>query len=578
MTQSFVTIGNSAINEHYEKKKIGRYYTPPEVTKVLCEWAIRNSDDIVFEPSFGGCGFLESSYQRLLTKQCKNPLRQLFGCDVDPNAFSKYLLPKYENEDFFIKSRFTENDFLALTLKDFAVEGFTAVVGNPPYVSYQRMSETQRKSVISLIKSLKIKLDRRASLWAYFVLHSLNFLKEGGRLAFVLPGGFLHTNYAEIIRKKIEACFSRSLVVQIGEKLFIAEGTEESTSILLADNFKQNADSAMQIEFAAEVSCLEQIIDAWNNNSNNSTKNSHSKASYKLLPSAILENLANVESLSPVIDLGEAADVSIGIVTGANNFFVVDSKSAVEKQIPAKFIKSIYSRFKMTNGLTFTTQDWEQKAQAGFRCFFIDTRGFDEYSDLKLKEYLDSFPESEKKTNITFSKRPVWHQPLYMRIPDAFFPYMHNSGPRIILNEAQSLSTNTIHRVYFKETDGRVYTTAERKLLAISILSTYSQFSAELEGRVYGSGALKLEPSEAKRIKIIFPRNIENTLIEREFDEIDEMFRISTNRHKDSEINLRIRNKVDNFLLQHLNKPKLKSIFEFLSNQIESIRKKRKSW
>lgn len=578
MTQSLIPADSTAVSTHYEKKKIGRYYTPPEVTKVLCEWAIRSSDDIIFEPSFGGCGFLESSYQTLLTRQCENPIGQLFGCDVDPDAFSNYLLPKYQQHDPFIESRFTKTDFLKLTVKDFEVDGFTAVVGNPPYISYQKMSEIQRESAVSLVKFQKIKLDQRANLWAYFVLHSLTFLKKGGRLAFVLPGSFLHTYYAEKIRKIVESCFSRSLVVQIGEKLFTAEGTEESTSILLAENLEPNANSEMQVDFASEVGNLQQIIDVWSRNDDVSTAaKSCSKASYNLLSNEILKNLAAVESHSPVVNLGEMADVSIGIVTGSNNFFIVDAKLIADKEIPAQFVKPIYSRFKMTNGLAFTEDDWHQKVQTGFRCLFLDTREFDECRDLKLKEYLNAFPELEKRTNITFSKRPIWHQPLYMRVPDAFFPYMHNSGPRIILNEAQTLSTNTIHRVYFKENNGQALTTTQRKLLAISILSTYSQFSAELEGRVYGSGALKIEPSEAKRIKIIFPKNIEDTLIEREFEEIDEILRID-NQQRDSEINLRIRDKVDNFLLQHLNQPELKSVFELLSSQIELTRKKRKTW
>jgi hypothetical protein len=88
------------IDVYKEKRKLGIFYTPVRVTEILCKWAIRNSDDIIFEPSFGGCGFLESSHQRLLTLQSKSPIKQLFGCDIDTNAFSKYLIPKYENEDW----------------------------------------------------------------------------------------------------------------------------------------------------------------------------------------------------------------------------------------------------------------------------------------------------------------------------------------------------------------------------------------------------------------------------------------------------------------------------------------------
>lgn len=44
------------------------------------------------------------------------------------------------------------------------------------------------------------------------------------------------------------------------------------------------------------------------------------------------------------------------------------------------------------------------------------------------------------------------------------------------------------------------------------MLSSFSQLSAELEGRSYGSGVLKLEPSAAKKIQILFTPELEKTL------------------------------------------------------------------
>lgn len=566
-----------SIGAYKERRKLGIFYTPVKVTEILCQWAIRNSTDVIFEPSFGGCGFLESSHQRLLALESKSPIKQLFGCDVDQNAFNKYLIPKYKDEDSLLVERFIEKDFLALKLEDFSVNGFSAVVGNPPFISYHKMSEDQRESVNNLVKSLKIKLDRRASLWAYFVLHSLSFLENGGRLALVLPGSFLLSNYSEVIRDKIVSCFDRSLVIQIGEKLFASEGTEESTSILLAEGFGQTANSSMNLKFASELSDVEQIISSWNG-AGQKKNGLQTRAAYEFLSDSVLHNFSKVEEFTNVIKLEDVANISIGIVTGNNKFFIVNRDFALEKEIPEKFQKPIFSKFRMTDGLTFTTDDWERKAGEGFHCVFIDTRGFDDKKNLKLKEYLDSFPEDDKEKNITFSKRPVWHQPLYMHVPDAFFPYMHNSGPRIILNEAETLSTNTIHRISFKEINGEKLSEKEKKLLAISILSTYSQFSAELEGRVYGSGALKLEPSEVKRIKVIFPQGLDEVLINKKFDEINSFLQANHNKLKDSEINEQIREKVDKFILENLDCEKLKGIFESLSSEIKIIRKKRKSW
>ena len=63
------------------------------------------------------------------------------------------------------------------------------------------------------------------------------------------------------------------------------------------------------------------------------------------------------------------------------------------------------------------------------------------------------------------------------------------------------------------------------------MLTTFSQLSAEIEGRTYGAGVLKHEPSEATNIRMIMPTNtafedinhtataIDRLLRRREFDE-----------------------------------------------------------
>ena len=61
--------------------------------------------------------------------------------------------------------------------------------------------------------------------------------------------------------------------------------------------------------------------------------------------------------------------------------------------------------------------------------------------------------------------------------------------------------------------------------ISISLNSTFSQLSAEIEGRSYGSGVLKLEPSEAARIKIILPENLVKEHVEATFCEVDRLLK-----------------------------------------------------
>ena len=183
-----------------ERRELGIFYTPSEATRILCNWAIRTPVDLVLEPSFGACGFLEASRSRLRELASSNPTENLFGCDIDPRAFSEFLIPKFDDGN--LAARFKNLDFLSITPEEFPVNAFDAIIGNPPYVSHHNISALRKKALADLM-SLDIPMDSKASLWAYFIVHSLKFLKVGGRIAWILPSSFLHADYSQPIRRRI---------------------------------------------------------------------------------------------------------------------------------------------------------------------------------------------------------------------------------------------------------------------------------------------------------------------------------------------------------------------------------------
>ncbi|MCV5803351.1 SAM-dependent methyltransferase, partial [Escherichia coli] len=83
--------------------------------------------------------------------------------------------------------------------------------------------------------------------------------------------------------------------------------------------------------------------------------------------------------------------------------------------------------------------------------------------------------------------------------------------------------TNSVHRVFFN----KGVSFLRKKAISVSLLSSFSQLSAELQGRAYGSGVLKLEPSAAKRIQFLLDDNLEQHLVEN-FNHIDAL--ISDNK------------------------------------------------
>lgn len=72
-----------------------------------------------------------------------------------------------------------------------------------------------------------------ASLWAYFLVHVLSFLKPNGRIAFVLPSAATSADYAKPIIAALCERFARVAISRVNEQLFIQAGADERTVILL---------------------------------------------------------------------------------------------------------------------------------------------------------------------------------------------------------------------------------------------------------------------------------------------------------------------------------------------------------
>jgi hypothetical protein len=291
------------------------------------------------------------------------------------------------------------------------------------------------------------------------------------------------------------------VVISVNERFFESNGTQESTEVLLVDNFGQAPGSpAVEIKTARDMQQCGRFLRAWDSQSWRG-KALNGRVSRARLFSRQLRAFEQFASNACCRRLRDLAGVKIGIVTGANRFFVIAEETAAAHGLPAEVIRPILAKFDISKGLRLTSADFKRSRQEGERCLLFDSGAVP--GDSKVKTYLRKFSKAARDCNVTFQKRPIWHQPDDHNTPDAFLRYMHHVGPRMVLNEAAVNSTNTVHRVYFrKEIDCTV-----RQVIAIALCTTFSQLSAEIEGRAYGGGVLKHEPNEAMDIQMLIPES-----------------------------------------------------------------------
>jgi len=100
--------------------------------------------------------------------------------------------------------------------------------------------------------------------------------------------------------------------------------------------------------------------------------------------------------------------------------------------------------------------------------------------------------------------RDDWFVVPSIRASDALVIRRNNIYPRLIINQAESYTTDTMHRVYLK---GGTHLEA----FTASYYNSLSLAFAEVCGRSHGGGVLELMPNEAERI--LLPYKEENAAL-----------------------------------------------------------------
>ncbi|EMK6984271.1 N-6 DNA methylase [Vibrio alginolyticus] len=486
-----------------KKRELGAYYTPPELSQVLADWAIQKPNEDILEPSFGGCGFFVSCINQLEKLGCSKPEKQLYGADIDEHAFD--ILHQKFGGFVETKKRFILNDFIKIQPSDFLVDKFDVVIGNPPYVSMHNMTVEQRESCERVIKSSNFSahtMGRNSSLWAFFLLHSLSFLKDSGRVAWVLPSSLLHADYAEKLLNIHQKHFSDIKILKLAERFFKDEGAQETSVVLMADGFCAEGTSKCHLI----VQSVENIdgLKASINNTRRLTGTNFKDYKLDLLTEEARIAYKSVLASDFALPLSHYADLKIGMVTGANKYFIVNQSTIDEFDLPKGVLKPVIGRFHSLSGLTHGKSQQRRIEELGHRCFLVCPPSQDmKDKDSAVYRYLSQIDAEERAKNRTFKKRPEWFAPgwgIDGIIPDAFLSYMIHRSPRMVVNKGKYNCTNSIHKVIFHD---RRMTAAKKLAISISLLSTFSQFSAEIEGRAYSSGVLKIEPTAGKRIKVL---------------------------------------------------------------------------
>ena len=468
-----------------QKRNLGAFYTPLPVAQKLVEWALAPEVGPVLDPSFGGCSFLRAAADHLNDRGLVRTNNHVYGVDIDPGA-RRYL--RLLNAKGRRRATARIGDYFSFNPATLPGAPFAAIVGNPPYLRHHAFGGAQRAQARSVTHSPAIGLPSTANAWAYFTVHSMSMLRRGGRMAFLLPGAALHADYARPVVRALEQGFSSVTLVYVRERIF--DDTDQDSVLLLAAGHRGGPCSAQYAEVATVQDLRSSLADGVSTRlfaDGSDLKRSQSHFAHEIADRLAGQNLTRA--------LGDLARVRIGIVTGANAFFL-RSPSEMHR-FRGRGIQGIpiISRSAQLRGpyWALAQQQTLDRSEAPSRLLCIHPEA---QLTPELKREVRVAEASGLATRLKCRRRLPWYSIDDVEVPEAFIRYMSGTGFWIVSNRSRSTSTNAVHRLWWNH----------KRLPIASIVvgswTTFFQLEAEVAGRSYGGGVLKVEPTACQKLRV----------------------------------------------------------------------------
>jgi len=469
------------------RKARGAFYTPKQLCEYLAQWAIRSADDRILEPSCGEAAFLVSAARRLqaLGEGRLLAAGELHGIELheDSAAHARALMASMG-----ASATIRLADFLDILPEP----RYDAVIGNPPYVRYQSATGDDRLRSRTVALRGGVALTNLASSWAAFVVHASLFLREGGRLGLVLPAELLTVNYAAGVRSFLMRRFGRVRLVLFEERVF--PGVLEEVVLLLAEG-KGPTDHCelAQLRNLSDLQTTARSTHRW------SPIPADAKWTPALMPNRALELFGELTCHGDFTTLEGWGDTTLGMVTGNNSYFALSAETVRQRRIPrSELVPLSPPGSRHLRGLSFTEKAWNEMLATGSAGWLF--RPGAKPSAASQRYIADGERDSVQHAFKCRVRSPWWRVPL-VKPPDLFLTYMNADTPRLCANRAAVHHLNSVHGLYIPE--GLRQVAAD--LLPIAALNSLTVLGAELIGRAYGGGMLKLEPKEADRLPVPSP-------------------------------------------------------------------------
>ncbi len=487
------------------KKLRGAFYTPLPLAQAIVGMCSSSDVHTILEPSCGDGVFIDAlKYIGILDQ-----VNSVDAVEIEENEARK-VQNEYRdssNVNVFI------GDFLEYYSRVVATKKrYDLILGNPPYIRYQYLSEKQREFQSGILSTQGMKANKLINAWVAFLVACVQLLSDNGKIAFIIPAEILQVAYAEELRLFLSTHLGKITLITF-EQLVFPEIEQEILVFIGEKSIRQEGIRIIEMKNVSEF-----VNQNLQQERFQTILHAKEKWTHYFTTAKEMELIQSIRADKRFARFADYGIINVGITTGNNNFFSV-SEDICNYYALENVTMPLIGRSSHARGIFFDKADWERNKALGKRARLIAFPNvpIEKYPD-SHKAYITLGEATGANTGYKCMIRDRWYIVPSIWIPDAFFLRRCNFYPKFVLNNCNAVSTDTMHRMKFNRG-------VKPETILLAYYNSISFAFTEICGRSYGGGVLEILPKEMGNVMIPRIEGIDETVCHTILRQVDSIVR-----------------------------------------------------